>query len=778
MSDDQEEMIRDFLVESFENLDRMDQELMILEKEPNNMAVLNSVFRTIHTIKGTCGFFAFENLESLGHIGENLLDSLRAGKKKLTPDITNVLLKMSDAIREILQLIESTGSSGENQYEDLKFLLHHHNSSGVAEAAPAELTLEEQFAAIVAEREAMEQLQETSAPEAPEAPEAKQSSDEVIVAVKQESAEPEVHESAGEYGADKGVAEAKNDRKVTDAQTEAQKESGGLQDSSIRVDVELLDSLMNLVGELVLARNQLRQITSTSQDQTFQSTFQRLNIITTELQEGVMKTRMQPIASVWGKFPRVVRDVSQQCSKKVRLVMEGKETELDKTIIEAIKDPLVHIVRNAIDHGIELPESRKKAGKNEEGTLTLRAYHEGGYVMIEIQDDGGGLRKERIKNKAVERGLISQEKAATMTDQEVFKLIFQPGFSTAEQVTNLSGRGVGMDVVRINIEKIGGALEVDSEEGKGTRLKIRIPLTLAIVPALIVSCEEDSFAIPQVSLIELVRLDEERFDTDLENIKGATFYRLRGNLLPLVYLSEELRINMVRPQLRERKKGKARVINIVVVRADTQVFGLVVDDVHDTEEIVVKSLSKSIKGLGVYAGATIMGDGRVSLILDVMNLAQRAQVINERVGAQEEESTAVAEVSSSEEIPLLIVELGNNEPAAIPLDSVKRLEEFSASKVEFLNGRSVVQYRGGILDLIDLRTVNGYGGNAGGQDDACQVIVLNDNSRQVGFMVRGIMDVVKHSVDTTRTASRHGSKGAAIIQERIMDVLDLSMMAL
>jgi two-component system chemotaxis sensor kinase CheA len=771
MSDDQDEMIRDFLVESFENLDRMDQELMILEKEPTNMAVLNSVFRTIHTIKGTCGFFAFENLESLGHIGENLLDSLRAGKKRLTPDITNVLLKMSDAIRELLQLIESTGSSGDNQYEDLKFLLHHHNSSGVTQQAAPELTLEEEFAAIVAEREAMEQLQ-AGPTESVVA--------ELTISKVQEAGDPGPHDSSEDHGPDRGVVLAKTDAK-TDPQVDAQKsqESGGLQDSSIRVDVQLLDSLMNLVGELVLARNQLRQITSTSQDQTFQSTFQRLNIITTELQEGVMKTRMQPIASVWGKFPRVVRDVAQQCSKKVRLVMEGKETELDKTIIEAIKDPLVHIVRNAIDHGIELPANRKQAGKNEEGTLTLRAYHEGGYVMIEIQDDGGGLRIEKIKSKAVERGLISQDKANVMVDQEVFKLIFQPGFSTADQVTNLSGRGVGMDVVRINIEKIGGALEVDSEVGKGTRLKIRIPLTLAIVPALIVSCEEDAFAIPQVSLIELVRLDDERFDTDLENIKGATFYRLRGNLLPLVYLSEELKINMIRPQYRERRKGKSRVINIVVVRADTQVFGLVVDDVHDTEEIVVKSLSKSIKGLGVYAGATIMGDGRVALILDVMNLAQRSQVIHDRVASQDEESTFVTAVSTQNEIPLLIVELGNNEPAAIPLDSVRRLEEFCSSKVEFLNGRSVVQYRGGILDLIDLRTVHPQiGHGCGSEDSACQVIVLNDNDRQVGFMVRGIMDVVKHSIDTTRTAARHGSKGAAIIQDKIMDVLDLSMLAL
>lgn len=776
MSNDQDEMIRDFLVESFENLDRMDQELMILEKEPTNMAVLNSVFRTIHTIKGTCGFFAFENLESLGHIGENLLDSLRAGKKKLTPDITNVLLKMSDAIRELLQLIEATGSSGNNQYEDLKFLLHHHNSSGVTQKAVSELTLEEEFAAIVAQREVVER--EAMAGEAAESVIAEVVSTEVASAKAQEARDQGLHDSSGDHGAsDRGAALAK-----ADPQVDAQKsqESGGLQDSSIRVDVQLLDSLMNLVGELVLARNQLRQITSTSQDQTFQSTFQRLNIITTELQEGVMKTRMQPIASVWGKFPRVVRDIAQQCSKKVRLVMEGKETELDKTIIEAIKDPLVHIVRNAVDHGIELPATRREAGKNEEGTLTMRAYHESGYVMIEIQDDGGGLRIERIKSKAVERGLISQDKANSMIDQEVFKLIFQPGFSTADQVTNLSGRGVGMDVVRINIEKIGGALEVDSEAGKGTRLKIKIPLTLAIVPALIVSCEEDTFAVPQVSLIELVRLDDDYFESDLENIRGATFYRLRGNLLPLVYLCEELKINMVRPQHRERKNGNSRVMNIVVVRADTQVFGLVVDDVHDTEEIVVKSLSKGIKSLGVYAGATIMGDGRVALILDVMNLAQRSQVIHDRIASQEEATTSVTTMANQYEIPLLIVELGNNEPAAIPLESVRRLEEFSFSKVEFLNGRSVVQYRGSILDLVDLRTVHGHTGqgSGGAGDDACQVIVLNDNDRQVGFMVRGIMDVVKHSIDTSRTAARHGSKGAAIIQNKIMDVLDLSMMAL
>jgi two-component system, chemotaxis family, sensor kinase CheA len=774
MKDEQDEMVRDFLVESLENLDRLDQELLILEKEPQHMGVLNSVFRTIHTIKGTCGFFGFENLESLSHVGENLLDSLRSGKKKLTPDITNVLLKMVDAIRELLQLIETTGKSGENYYEDLKFLLAHHNSSATSqEAAPVELTLEEEFAAVVAAREAEE---------AAEAQELNKVLEETPLKTEVKEAPKEHSTSAGKPH-EVSVTPHEEAPRATEHKPEPPSkgaESGGLQDSSIRVDVTLLDELMNLVGELVLARNQLRQITSSSQDQNFQSTFQRLNIITTELQVGVMKTRMQPIHSVWSKFPRVVRDVSQQCGKKVQLLMEGKDTELDKTIIEAIKDPLVHIVRNSIDHGIEAPAERIKNKKPEEGTLLLKAFHEGGYVIIEIIDDGGGLKVDKIKDKAVERGLITLERAIAMTDQEAFKLIFQPGFSTAEQITNFSGRGVGMDVVRVNIEKIGGSLEVDSERGKGTKLRIKIPLTLAIVPALIVSCENEIFAIPQVSLIELVRLDEALFDTDLETIKGATFYRLRGSLLPLIYVSEELKLNHVRPQHREKKKGRDRVINIVVVRADMQVFGMVVDEVHDTEEIVVKSVSKGIKDLGVYAGATIMGDGRVALILDVMSLAQKSHVLNEKQNAVNSDMKLAAQgvAASISDVPLLIVELGVNEPAAVPLELVKRLEEFSHSDIESLNGRSVVQYRGGILDLVDLRTNRGFHpDDVSDQEKTCQVIVLNDSERQIGFMVCGIFDVVKHTIDSSRSASRHGSRGAAIIQDRIMDVLDLHMLA-
>jgi two-component system chemotaxis sensor kinase CheA len=770
MSDEQDEMIKDFLVESFENLDVLDQELITLEENPDDTNVMNGIFRIIHTIKGTCGFFNFQNLEGITHVGENLLDSLRSGKKKLTPEITNVLLKLSDAVREILQEIEATGKSGDNYYEDLKFLLQHHNKS-VDQTDKEEPSLEEQFQAIVAEREAQER-KEVAATENERVDEIEP--DEEI------QMPPEVVLS-GDSPSEDVLVEAMSDSRDSstsskDSLKEASTSNSSLQDASLRVDVNLLDELMNLVGELVLARNQLRQITANSEDQAFLSTFQRLNIITTELQEGVMKTRMQPILTVWNKFPRVVRDIARQCGKKVRLEMEGKETELDKTIIEAIKDPLVHIVRNAIDHGLEDPGTRVAAGKNEEGLLLLRAFHEGGYVIIEICDDGGGLKTDKIKKKAVERGLVSTEAVNSMSDQEVHRLIFQPGFSTAEQVTNLSGRGVGMDVVRINIEKIGGSLEVDSDRGKGTKLRIKIPLTLAIVPALIVSTESEVFAIPQVSLIELVRLDEDQFSKELETIRGATFYRLRGNLLPLVYLSKELGLSNVRPQDRSTADGLERVLNIVVVRADTQVFGLVVDEVHDTEEIVVKSVSKAVKKLGAYAGATIMGDGRVALILDVMNLAQRARVLGDRTSAIAE----VQEKSSDEQgstvggmRSLLIVDLSDHECAAVPLDTVKRLEEFDKTSIESLNGRSVVQYRGGILDLVDLRN-----GGMGNEDETCQVIVLNDADRLVGFLVGNILDVVKERIEPKRAGSRHGSQGAAIIQEKIMDVLDLHALAM
>lgn len=390
-------------------------------------------------------------------------------------------------------------------------------------------------------------------------------------------------------------------------------------DTSIRVDVGLLDKLMNLVGELVLARNQITQFGSSQEDPAFLGTVQRLNLLTGELQAGVMKTRMQPVGSVWGKFPRLVRDLAVACGKQVRIDMEGQETELDRTIIEAVRDPLTHMVRNAVDHGIEPPAERAAWGKPAEGRLFLHALHEGGKVVIELTDDGGGIDPRRVRDKALLSGLVTPEQAARLGDRELLDLIFLPGFSTTDRVTQFSGRGVGMDVVRTNIEKIGGTVDVDSTLGRGTTIRMKIPLTLAIIPALVVSTGGDRYAIPQVSLLELVRLEGEQVRKGVEQFHGIPVYRLRGNLLPLVYLDRELGVEPIRA---------GDEINIVVLQADDRPFGLVVDAIRDTEEIVVKPLQKALKGIGVFSGATIMGDGNVALILDVLGLAQRAGVVS------------------------------------------------------------------------------------------------------------------------------------------------------
>jgi two-component system chemotaxis sensor kinase CheA len=567
----------------------------------------------------------------------------------------------------------------------------------------------------------------------------------------------------GEILVDHGVVKTQD---VRDAVATLQESKAAVADTNIRVDVGLLDKLMNLVGELVLARNQILQFNATQNDPNFLSTTQRLNLITTELQEGVMKTRMQPIGNVWNRFPRVVRDLAVTCGKEVRLEMEGTETELDKTIIEAIKDPLTHIVRNSVDHGIEKSEVRIAAGKPAEGTLLLRAFHEGGQVNIEIIDDGAGVNTERVKAKAVERGLVSREQAARMSEREAIHLLFLPGFSTAEKVTNVSGRGVGMDVVKTNIEKIGGMVDLQSQLGVGTTLKIKIPLTLAIIPALIVSSGRDRFAIPQVSLLELVRLDGEQAKKGIEYIHGVPVYRLRGNLLPLVHLHHELGD--------ERLTGSLQVdvINIVVLQADERQFGLVVDGINDTEEIVVKPLGKVLKNIPVFAGATIMGDGRVALILDVLGIAQRAGVVSEVRDRSLADHAAKSAERVSDQQTLLLLAMGNGRRGAIPLSMVARLEEIPLGDLEQADGREVVQYRGQILPIVRLSNVLGVGMSTE-TADPMQVVVYTEGERSVGLVVDRVLDIVETSLEVHRSTRHDGIVASAVIQQRVTDLLDV-----
>jgi two-component system chemotaxis sensor kinase CheA len=684
----EQDVIREFLIESSENLNRLDQEVVQLEQCPDDKALLASIFRTFHTIKGTCGFLGFAALEEVAHGAEDILSQLRAGKQRLCEPLVRLILDAVDAIRRILVEIEKTGKEGQGDQAELVRRLRHaasHPQEQVEKLLPPELPRED---------------------------------------------------------SDKSCAAA---------------------ETAIRVDVGLLDKLMNLVGELVLARNQVLQFTVQKDDGGLNATSQRLNLITTELQENVMKTRMQPIGVVWNNLPRLVRDVAHGCGKQVRLEMDGAETELDKTIIEAIKDPLTHLVRNACDHGIETPAERTQGGKAPQGTVRLRAYHEGGQVNIEIEDDGAGIDTTRLRQKAVEKSLANADQAARMSEREALHLIFLPGFSTAQKVTSISGRGVGLDVVKSNVERIGGVVDVATKPGEGTLIKLKIPLTLAIIPGLIVMSGGERFLIPQASLLELIRIDGD-LGGRIEYVHGTPVYRRRGRLLPIAFLNQVLHMDVA--------KG-SDVVNIVVLQAEDHQFGLVVDSIRDTQEIVVKPLGKQLKGLSVYAGATIMGDGRVSLILDVLGIGQRAGVLLERAAQESADVSAAAAAENSVE-RLLLFRAGSFKRMAVPLSLVARLEEFPQSAIERAGGSAAVQYRGGILKLVSLASLLEPQSETGiAVDDPVQVVVFADGTHALGVIVDEVLDIVEEAL-TIRQPSRHaGLIGSAIVGKRLTDFLDV-----
>lgn len=702
-----QDLIREFVVESYENLTRLDQELVELEKRPRDAELLAGIFRTMHTIKGTCGFLSFSTLEQIAHQAESLLSQLRDGQRELSPSLVSLILETVDATRKMLASIEASAEEGPDRFEELIQRLR-------AAAQPAD------------------------EPEAAGSP----------------VATPQQTDDGGSADQPEG----------TKPEEDAVK-SSTLADANIRVGVGLLDKLMDLVGELVLTRNQILQFTAEREDAALNATSQRLNLITTELQEGVMKTRMQPIGTVWNKLPRVVRDMAVTLGKQIRLEMDGAETELDRTIIEAIKDPLVHLVRNSCDHGIEPPEVRLQAGKPPQGRLTLRAYHEGGQVNIEIGDDGAGIDVGRIKQKAIEKGVLRPEQVEKLTDREALNLIFQPGFSTAHTVTNLSGRGVGMDVVKSHIEKIGGVVDVFSRPGEGSTVKLKIPLTLAIIPGLVVTSGGERFVIPQVSLLELIRLEGDSSDKHIEYVHGTPVYRRRGSLLPIAHLNQVLGL---------KAAERAEVVNMVVLQAEDRQFGLVVDGINDTQEIVVKPLGKQLKGLTVYAGATIMGDGRVALILDVLGIGQRSGVLAE----SREQARAATEQKTQTGIErqcLLLFQAGSFERLVVPLSLVARLEEFPRSSIEQAGGCQVVQYRNRILPLVSLRAV--LEPDAAGHDqtaDPAQVIVFSDGDRSVGMVVDQILDVAEEAVTVRQKSRRPGLLGSAVVGKQVADFVDLN----
>lgn len=784
------EVLREFLLETHENLALLDSDLVSLEQRPTDKQTLAQVFRTLHSVKGTAGFIGLPKLQSVAHAAESLLSRLRDGDIRFNQPISTALLKVVDAIREMLASIEKDGSEGARDYTAVIAEVEHLRASGgVASASPPAAS-------------------PVSTPPA-------------AVPAKVESAAPPVHEATSELPALKPAAPAPGGpppgspsttidfqhtptmegavqtpaspvsaepaapSRVANEPSEAPRPSA-VADTNVRVDVGLLDKMMTLVGELVLSRNRIMQFGATSEDPAFVGAVQQLNHLTTELQASVMKTRMQPIGNVWSKFPRVVRDLAVACGKKVRFEMEGQETELDKTLLEAIRDPLTHMVRNAVDHGIESPDVRRARGKPEEGRLHMVAFHQGGKVIVEISDDGGGIDVARVREKAIQNSLITAHDAARLSRAATLRLIFAAGFSTAEKVTQFSGRGVGMDVVRTSIERIGGTVELDSLEGQGTTIRMKIPLTLAIIPAIICTGGGERYAIPQSALVELVRLDAEQGDRLVEHVRGAPVYRLRGKLLPIVYLSEVLG-GQVNDGAHQEASGDDRTI--VVLQADEHQFGLIVDGVRDSEEIVVKPLQRKLKGIPAFAGATIMGDGRIALILDVAGIAKLGGLAATATSAKGESrelleplvGTPLNEAQST----LVFVPAGGGQ-MAVPLSQVARLEEIPRLALERVSGGLVTQYRGDILPLMDVseelrRMSPGEATVKTTKTQRAQVlsdeivpfIFYDDGEQKAGLIVERILDVTQESGGTASPSTRRGVLRTVVLRNRVTEFLDL-----
>jgi two-component system, chemotaxis family, sensor kinase CheA len=738
-----DDLLSEFLTETAEGLGTLDVELVRLEQNPNDPKLLGNIFRIVHTIKGTCGFLSLPRLEAVAHASENVLGRIRDGQLAVTPVAISLILASLDRIKMLLAALEATEAEPEG------------NDAELIEQLNA-----------VAEGRAVEAAQAAAPPPKVEAPPAPPPPPPVVAAKPAEPPPPPKVEAPPVVVAREETLPAAPEpaappapRAPAPAQAEAPTElkESAVAASNIRVNVDLLENLMTMVSELVLTRNQLMQILRSQKDSEFAASLQRLSHVTTELQEGVMKTRMQPIGNAWAKLPRLVRDLSIELGKKIDLQMKGAETELDRQVLELIKDPLTHMVRNSGDHGIEKPADRVLVGKPDTGTIMLNAYHEGGHIIIEIGDDGRGLATDKIKAKAIQNGLATEAEIALMSDQQVYQFIFKAGFSTAAAVTSVSGRGVGMDVVRTNIEKIGGTIELKSALGRGSTFVIKIPLTLAIVSALIVECAGERFAIPQISVVELVRAAPGT-ETQIERLNGTPVLRLRNRLLPLVALETLLRL--------ERPTDEPAETFIVVAQVGNYSCGIIVDRVFDTEEIVVKPVAPILRDITMFSGNTILGDGTVIMILDPNGIA--AATGEMMVGDTHAiEQAAKSSVRGVQKTSLLLFRAGEGGAKAVPLALVARLEEIDRSEIEYTNGKPVTQYRGKLMPLVSVDSA-GPIPTEGRQP----ILVFSDQNRSMGLLVDEIVDIVEDALNIELGSERPGLVGSAIIAGKATDLID------
>ena len=725
-----DDLLREFLTETSESIAQIDVELVKLEQNPNNPELLSSIFRLVHTIKGTCGFLGLPRLEHLAHAGENVLGKFRDGELPVTPLAVSLILKSIDTIKTLLAVLEATQAEAPGNDEELiaelNAMAEGHLDHVATVSAPKEVHMDDApvFPANVPDEHGF------------------------------------VPVPASETGKAQTASAPAPDAKKQEVKPmeELGTKESAVASQSIRVSVDQLENLMVIASELVLTRNQLMQILRSQKDSAFATPLQRLNHVTSELQEGVMKTRMQPIGNAWSKLPRVVRDLSLELGKKINLQMVGAETELDRQVLELIKDPLTHMVRNSADHGIEVPADRMQAGKQETGTILLNAYHEGGHIVIEVSDDGKGLAISRIKTKAVQSGLATEADLANMTDQQIMQFIFKPGFSTATKVTAVSGRGVGMDVVKTNIEKIGGTVDLQSTEGKGSRFLIKIPLTLAIVSALIVECAGERFAIPQICVVELVHASAHS-EYHVERINNTPVLRLRNRLLPLVSLRRTLKLG--------EDKDSADTAFIVVIQVGSANFGIIVDRVFDTEEIVVKPVSPILRHIELFSGNTILGDGSVVMILDPNGVATRVGEIHAAESSAAKQNARQAQGRTDGKQSLLLFRACGAAPKAVPLSLVARLEEIDRKTVEYTDNKPVVQYRGKLMPLVSI-DVDAKMAGEGTQP----ILVFSDQERSMGLIVDEIIDIVEDRINVDLSAQRPGFLGSAIVVGKATDVID------
>jgi two-component system chemotaxis sensor kinase CheA len=705
-----DEILAEFILEAREIIDRLDGDFVRLEENPGDQALVGNIFRGLHTLKGSSGFFSLKRLEKLSHAGESLLGKIRAGQAELDFGKSTRLLEMNDILRSIIEGVEANHvePSGDDQ-ELIAILL----GSSLTPTTQAE--------------EAIFHRVELETPQVPSE-------------IQMDYAEPSESVTTNAPGQELVVP--------------------------VKVNPEVLDKLMNIASEMVLARNRLLPFSQQSSDKLFTSAVRSIDLLTLELQERMMKMRMQPIFHIWDKFPRLVRDVSVDCGKKVRLLQEGSETELDRILLDSIRDPLIHLIRNSIDHSIETPEVRLEKGKSEIAYLVLRAAHQNGTVIVEVIDDGAGVDYERVRQRAISRGLISLEKAHSLNHKELIDLIFLPGFSTRDTITNLSGRGVGMDVVKNNIENIGGSIEITSVPNEGTHVRLKIPLTLAILPTLFVRCAEEIFLIPQNRILELVRFAPNQPNNGIEDFYGTPTFRLRDKLIPLLFLNEQL--NLVASPLKLKQK-----LFIAVLNFNGTLFGLVVEEVLNIQDIVIKPLGELLRDMSHFAGATIMGNGDVALILDIDGIARQSGLV-ERLQANPIRQEELYVPPVEEMISVLLFEIPGLNKIALPLDSIDHIIKLDPSQIQQNGNREVVYFNEQLMDLVRL---NRYvsGGDKGALPAArAPVLTCRYRDRLYGLVVKQVTDIIEVPAKLHELSSpQKGLNGCIIYNDQVINVLDL-----